>query len=446
VLYIFNWLSNHPNFDKDSSLRAALLDGMYYCLMVGIGESFLSSFAIFLGCSPLQISVLTCTPPLIAAWSQTVGIRLYRKGLSRKKIIVSGAIFQGLSWFGIAGLALLSMSPTSSFLSLLALWVIFSTSGTLIAPVWSSLIGDLIPPDLRGEYFGFRNQRTGWITVTFLLIGGWILSTARLSGVEYLGFIGIFIIAGLARLSSAHWLNQYKDSNLKFQEKDHFSFFDFIKKLPSSNFAKFVLFFSCMNAAANFSGALFPLYILKDLKYSYFDFSILVTIQLLIQFYCMRYWGQLGDIYGNKKIITVCSTAICFSSAVWLISSNFYYMLLCQLYGAIFWSGFGIASNNFMFDIASPSKRAQCAAYMSIVNTTLIFIGTILGGYLVTHLPSNFLLSKGIFTAESTYFKIFLISMILRLIVLFTLSNKFIEVKPVKEIATFKLIQKALGL
>lgn len=440
MLYIFRWIARHPDFNHDYSLMAAIFDGMYFCVMIGVGESFLSPFCIALGSDSLQTGILNSAPILIGALAQGLGLFLHRKGLPRKKIIVFSAILQGMSWFGLAWLSLFYNNGSLRILILLILWIIYNSAGNLGGPSWNSLIGDLIPSRVRGSYFGFRNQRIGWITISTMLIGGWFLNNAKLIHQEFLGFTILFIIAGFARLKSAWWVNEYIEPGYQVHHEDHFTYFDFIKRAFSSNFAKFVLFFSSMNAVSSFSGTYFPLYALRELRLSYTVYSILIITQIMTQLICMQNWGRLCDEFGNRKILSICTLGICFSGTIWIISSNFYFMLFVQLYSGLFWAGFNLSGSNFLFDAVSPRKRAACATYMSITNSTFVFIGTILGGYVATHAAPDFLIYTALDGTHSIYYKIFVISFILRIIIALTMLPLFKEVREVLPASSGEII------
>ena len=406
-------------------------------MMIGFGESFLSSFAVALGGNSLQIGMLTSLPPVIAALAQLGGLQLFRRHVARKTIITRGVFFQGLSWFLIAtfaGYSYFLKQPASMWL-LLFLWAFYSASGNMTGPAWNSLIGDLVPEKVRGSYFGFRNQRSGWITVISMLIGGCILYLARMCQIELLGFALLFIFAGFARLESGFWLSRYDEPGYVISAADQFTLWNFIRRIRHSNFAKFVLFFALMNGAAAISGSYFTLYLLRDLKCTYLTFSTLITLQLLSQYFFMNHWGQLCDEFGNKRILTFCTSGVCFSGVVWILSDNFWYMVAAQLYAGLFWAGFNLAGANFLFDAVKPTKRAQCATYLSLINSAAVCIGTYIGGIAVTHLPDQFLVYNSILgSGHSIYFKIFALSMILRITIGLCMIRTFSEVRDVTPI------------
>jgi MFS family permease len=145
----------------------------------------------------------------------------------------------------------------------------------------------------------------------------------------------------------------------------------------------------------------------------------------------MTQWGKLSDEFGNKKILEVCALGICFSSIIWLVSDNYIYMCFGQIYGGLFWAGFNLAAGNFLFDAVTPPKRAQCATYTTLINSSFVALGSYLGGLIVTYAPSDFLINQGLFTGTSIYFKIFTISLVLRLTIYFLMLPKFTEVRSV---------------
>ncbi|MFH7813477.1 hypothetical protein ACH0C8_16350, partial [Acetobacter lovaniensis] len=69
-----------------------------------------------------------------------------------------------------------------------------------------------------------------------------------------LGFVILFLLASVARGLSARWLANYEDPVLTLRATDHFTFYDFVRRLPQSNFAKFVLFVALINFSMSLSG------------------------------------------------------------------------------------------------------------------------------------------------------------------------------------------------
>ena len=433
-------------FTANVSLQAAIFDAMLFSIMIGAGESYMGAFGIYLQGSPVQIGILGTLPPLIGALFQLFGLTLLARGIQRRKIMVVGASLQGLAWLPIALLPLFADYSSHAVLILIALAIIYHGSGNATGPAWNSLIGDLVPEDTRGSYFGFRNQQAGWVTLVSLVLAGVLLHEAKGAGFEAEGFVILFIVAGLARVGSAYWLSLYEDPGTKESPEDYFSLWDFLRRSGSSNFAKFVLFFALYNFSISLVGPYFAMYMLKDLHLSYFEYMSLSCTHLVFQFLTMQNWGRLADQFGSRRMLAMSSLALAVAPLLWMVSSKIWYLALVQAYCGVFWAGYALAAGNFLFDAVSPPKRAQCAAYMTLTNAAFVFAGALLGGLLVSILPADMLITQGLDTPPSIYIKMMLISSLVRFGIVAWALRRFREVREVKTISHSALIFRVTSI
>jgi MFS family permease len=441
-----NKVTNPKELLKDSSLDAAVKDGISHAIMIGSGESYLNAYAVLLQASSKQIGILAGLPPLVGAFFQLVGVWVMEKISSRRFLVVLSSVFQALTWIPIALVPYIYGINQNTVFALITLVTIYNVLGTSVAPIWNSLIGDLVPVSKRGLYFGFRNQRMGIVTCLSLILAGEFLHLCELYWKPVYGFTIIFLFAMLAKLRSAFWLTKYADPQYKISDEHRFSFLQFIRRAPYSNFAKFVLFISFINFSTYIAAPYFSVYMLKDLNMSYLSYTIIIAIGTLAQFFPMQYWGTLSDQFGNRKILTTCGVGASLAPLLWLVSSNFLYLFCVQIYAGFVWAGFNLAAANFIFDAVSPPKRARCIAYQSVVNSAFVLAGSLLGGYLIEVIPTNFPLNEGLFTENSSYFRIFILSGLLRLLGVIFLLPLFKEVRSVDEISHRELIFRVTSL
>lgn len=432
------------------SLRYAIYDGIAWALMAGFGEAFLSAYAIFLSATPTHLALLGAFPAFIPAISQSVGVKLLSFIPSRRKLTSLTAALQGLSWLPLASLGLILGTSPESPIYLLAFAAIYFFFAGLGAPAWNSLIGDLVPNHSRGAYFGLRNRRMGYATLIALLLAGPLLTTFHGVDERALGFAVLFFIAFICRSVSAYWLSRYEDPVAEKSADSYFSFLDFLKRTPYSNFTKFVWFVSLINFGLAICGPFFSLYILKELRFSYAEFTILSASMIASQIITLQHWGGLSDRFGNKAILFVAAPLITLAPLLWIISDSFWWLLFVHLYSGFIWAGFNLSASNFLFDAVSPAKRARCAAYQSILNGTFMLVGSLLGSYLLNNplesLHSVFKTSD----PKLDYHLIFAGSCIIRIIVVCYFWKLIKEVREVELIAhkdlVFKVIQvKALA-
>lgn len=412
----------------DSSLRASIRDGIWFSVMLGAAESYLSVLAIFLGGTPLQIALIATLPPLIGALTQLGGVKLMERGIARKVVVVRGAYAQAFSWLLIMVL-ISALEGSPAVWGLLACATIYHCVGNCITPAWNSLIGDLVPTEIRGRYFGYRNWWVGLFTLVSLLLAGICLHFARNEGSEVLGFQLLCLVGFAARSRSAQWLARHSDPSHGTATAHRFTFFQFLRRLPRANFARFVVFFAAMNAAVSIAGPFFSLYMLRELGMNYVLFTVISATQLFFQFVTMQWWGYFADIYGNRKLLVLCASGLCLSPFLWLLGTHPLWLVCIQAYAGTVWAGYNLAAFGFLFDAVTPPKRARCAAFMGVINAAFVFLGALLGGAAV-YTTSTI---DGVF--DSVYLNVFLLSCIARTVVAIVLLPTFQEVRAVTPFA-----------
>ena len=424
----------------DPSLRASIRDGVSNAVMLGSGETYLGPFGIFLQATTLQVGILSTLPQVFGAVMQWAGATRMDTFRSRRRVIVTGALFQALLWIPICLLPFLFGRGEATVWLLVGMVLLYQGANGAIVPVWNSLIGDLVDPRIRGRFFGNRNRLAGMSTFVALLMGGCVLHLfARWDHVA-VGFLIIFLAAFLARLNSVQWLRRYADPEFQLSAEQIFTFRQFLRRSPHSNFAKFVFFVAAVNFGLAFSGPYFALYMLRDLHLSYLEFTAVTAVAAVSQFLTFRYWGELSDRFGNKKILNLCGWGVSLAPMLWLISHNLGYLMGIQVYAGFIWAGFNLSATNFLFDAVTPPKRARCVAYQGLVNGVFVLFGSLCGAIAADHLPASFALGTWVWRPISALPVIFFLSGLIRLVAAGLLLKKFREVRPVEPIGHGQLI------
>ncbi len=433
-------------FLKSGSARALVLEGNLDAVKIGAAETYLGAFGIFLGGSPLQVGALATLPALIGSLAQTIGTRLVDRSGSRKQILAILMKAQGALWLPIALLPFVFGDGWYAVSVLIGLTVLYHMTTGVMSPIWNSLVGDIIPQEVRGEFFGYRNK---WISITVfisVLVGGQLIHLFTGWRISEYGFALAFLIAAIARWSAGHVFARVEDPPIHVPDESKFTFWQFISRARHSNFVKFVLFVSSMNFAVAISGPYFAMYMLNDLKLSYLEYTCVVATAVLVQFVVMRSWGALSDQFGNRKILRVCGWLVAFNPWMWLISDHILFLIVIQVYSGFFWAGFNLAAANFVFDAVTPAKRARCIAYQAIINGMLVFVGSLIGGVLATRMPSSITQPLSVLVPYSPFLALFLLSGVLRASVMAFLYPAFREVRSVQRIRGHELLVRVTTL
>jgi hypothetical protein len=131
---------------------------------------------------------------------------------------------------------------------------------------------------------------------------------------------------------------------------------------------------------------------------------------------------------------------------MWLLSDHIAFLMFIQIYSGFFWSGFNLAAANFVFDAVTPTKRARCIAYQAIINGILVSVSSLLGGVLAMHMPDAVTQLLSALVPSSPFLALFLLSGVLRAMVMVFLYPAFKEVRTVQRIRGHELLVRVTTL
>ena len=389
------------------SLRYSLYDGAAFAVMDGLTASFITPFAIALNASLSLIAALTYVPQLLGAFIQLFAAKLVEVLKDRRKILVASSFAHAVLWVPL--LLIPYIAPNQKFLliiyvSLQAMLV------QLMQPVGNSLLGDIVPKYERGRFFGLRNRIVG--ASSFIAALGAGLTLNYLSPRHpFLGFTILFAFAFAARSLSGIFKAMMHNPMPDLMHEEKFSIFDFVRKMDKTNYGHFVIYVVLFKFAVSIASPFFAVYMLKNLGFSYLQFTALVASELVASFIAMGAWGRIIDERGTKHVLYISGILASLIPLLWLFSGSFYYLVAVEAFSGISWAAFNLSSSNFIFDAVKPENRVRCIACYKFFEGMAIFAGALLGGFLIDKLPVWIFVSSILF--------VFLISGILRLLISF---------------------------
>jgi len=377
-------LQNINENERKKSLNLSIVEASTWSVMYGFGETYITAFAVALKATSQQIGFLASFPRFLAALFQLHAAKVTDQSESRKKITIISVFLQALMFLPI--LLIPFLFDNNKIFVLTILFSLYWIFGQFAGPAWSSWMGDLVKEKERGSYFGKRNRIAGFVSFISVLIAG--LTLQFFSNISiFLGFGILFGVAVVARLFSVYFLTKIYEPPYKNSNEDQFSFAQYVKKLPNTNYGKFVIYFSLLTFSAQIAAPFLTVFMLRDLSFSYATYTILISASSIATFMSMAYWGKHIDEFGNKKVLTITGLLIAIIPFLWLVSQSPYYLIIVQGFAGFGWAGFNLAAFNFLFDTVKPAKRTRCVAYQNVLLGTSIFIGASLGGSLTKILP-----------------------------------------------------------
>jgi MFS family permease len=432
--------SKNPVVDR--ALRHSVRDGMAYSVQVGAGETYFSAFALFLRATAPQVALISTLPLLLASFAQIFSAWL-GSYVGRRRVVLLGCMLQSLLWLPI--LLLPTLFSGYAITALLVLLVLYHSANNLSAPQWTSIMRDLVSERRRGRYFAHRTRLTTIATFVSLVLCGVILHELDTAGLTYFGFVLIFLIAFVARTISVYHLTFLHEPTPTTTAPDmHIE--HWWRTLLSTGAIGFSVYVALMNAAVGISSPFFTVYMLRDLELSYFEFTVLAGTSVLCQFLMLTTWGRIADVYGNRRILILTSISLPIVPSIWLLTDDFWALLLFQALSGLSWSGFTLSAGNLLYELVPQTRRAAYVAFHNVGTAAGVFAGAMLGALLAEALPP-----RGVLLGESTTLSsllyLFVISGVARAIVAAFLARRVRELrKPRRAVSAPALVLRVTGL
>lgn len=410
---------------KQQALSVSIKEGSAANFSAGLAETYITPFALELKASPLNIGFLSSISGLIAPLAQIIGDKLMDKN-SRKKIVRNFVLMQAVMLIPIASLSFFywkSIGLSHLPWILILLYALFAAMGGIAYPAWFSWMGDLVPKNQRGKYFGRKGRINGAVGLAAILIGGMMIDALKTKGIVLLGFSILFIIASIARLISYYLLNKQYSPKFPVKKTNYFSIFSFLKRMD--NYGKFSVSNALFNFTLMIASPFFSVYMLKELNFTYKIYTIIIISSVLFTIISSSFIGRLADKYGNKKIFALSCILFSINPLLWMFIKAPVLLVVLQIIAGIANAGMLLSVNNFTYDAVSPKNRALCITYTNILAGMGVFLGSLLGGFLIDYLHPQ---------SMNPFIFVFLVSAIGRSIVSVILVPKIKEQRKVNSL------------
>ena len=390
----------------------------------------MSAFALLFHATPFHLSILSAIPQLLGTWAQFLSVKVSHWFPNRKSQVFWGIIGQSVSWIPIIALPLLW--PHLGPWLLIAGVAMYFAFTHFASPAWNSLITDLLDPNERGKYFAKRARVMAMTSFFTLCLGGALLSYFEYQHLLWIGFAIMFLTAGLCRSASALALAQVIDLPSHEFGSNPTGFREFLRMGASKNFLHFLLFSGLMHAAVLIAGPFFVLYMIRDIHLPYWEYGTWLAAGIIGQFVTLTAWGQFGDRFGNKALLTMTGFIVPVLPMLYLISTAWPFLVVVNFFGGVIWAGLALGLQNYVFDAVQPADRAKAVAIVSIVNALGWAAGTFIGSWLIGTIPGVLQVGAIALHPVSNLPFIFFLSGALRLLVSSTLLGTFREPRDVE--------------
>lgn len=384
-------------FSKDeirSSLRVSTLDGIFATLFSNITAGvLLSNFLVELEATPFQIGMLAAIP-MIANLLQPLGAYWADYTTSRRRYSLWVYGISRLLWLPLAiAIMVFSWHPTQPQQMIGATLAVMLTThvlGAIGSASWLSWMATLVPRQLRGRYFGFRNSTfslTSLIALPLLgvMVSGW-------SGGSIQGFGVLMVVGVVAGLMSLVCQSRMADVN----PQAHFSAIPTVPGLPATahhsilsdgHFLLFLLYFGLWSFGVNLSNPFFNLYLLDNLALDVSWVTLYNGLAAGANLLMLLLWGKLADQIGNRPILLVVGVLVAVTPLFWLGTgatalSIWLWFPLLHLLGGGTGAAIDLCINNLQLAIAPVQHHTKYFAMTAAIGGVAGAMGALVGGWL----------------------------------------------------------------
>jgi hypothetical protein len=250
-------------------------------------------------------------------------------------------------------------------------------------------MGSLIPGSVHPKYFARRTRLQ-----QAAVLAGFLVSVAA---IEYgatpqnalAGFGLLFALAIMSRFASVACLARTSEPNPLPSNIRLWRWPDLVRRFSRGAESQRVLYLSVVQAAAYFASPYFAPYMLCVLKLSYGQYVVLISAAYVARLMCLPLWGMVAARFGTRRLLWIGGLGIVPSAGAWLISDQFWYLIVVQWLGGAAWAAYELAVFLIGVNSVRAEERTSVLTVFNLATTSGMVAGSILGGAVLTLLGAN---------------------------------------------------------
>lgn len=394
------------------SLRASTADGVFAAIFSNIaGGVLLSNFLVELDANAFEIGLLSSIPMMVNLL-QPLGAYVGDRTTSRHNYCLWIFGTSRLLWLTlVVAIAIATVGYTNPHhLVMLTLAIVLASHflGALGGSSWLSWMATLVPPRLRGRYFGFRNSAGSLTTLLCVPIAGWGVSHWVGGSIQGYGVVLLLgIVAGLVSIGFQYFMldvnpqvqnaqaRQQSDTSsgtpTESEDLTSPSATDWAtilrEMLAQPNFLRFLLYFSGWMFSVSLSAPFFNFYLLDTLQLDVTWVTLYNSLHSTAHLLMLMLWGRIADRVGNRSILTWVGILVAITPILWLSVGTrsidqWVVLPLLHLLAGGTWAAIDLCGNNLQLGVAPTRHQSSYFAVVAAVAGVSGALGTTLGGTL----------------------------------------------------------------
>lgn len=376
---LWEWCANDRRVDLPRSsrlrhdLRASVIDGTAYMVMLGLAETFFAVFVLELKLGEVAAGLILTIPLLLASVMQLGTPWLVRRVGSHRRVVFLSAAFQVVALLPLIAIALVGHAPA---------WLVFVCAtvywaGAIVGgPAWSAWMGRMVPPPLRSRFFAYRNR---WLQVGVLcglLLGGSILRASNLLDAwlahdEHAGHVlagqdwtlpafgMLFALAALARSVSTYYLWLQSEGTREAVTETPVSGIELLARARHGNDARLILSLLGVFFARQLAEPFWHPFVKEQLGNTYDRYVLLLAAgfvgKMLTLPILQRFVGRIGPL----TLLRRAAVAMVPVTGLWVLHDSLLWLVVAQLLAGAALAAWELSSFLMLYETISPEERTS---------------------------------------------------------------------------------------
>jgi MFS family permease len=369
-----------------AGIRWSWLDGFFTTVSDNLYVGFIVLYALAYGASTSQLGLLAAIQNLLGAVSLFPGARAADTVRHRKPLV---------TWTvgGFARIALLALAlvPWMTDVPATAIWLIIALNGlrSFMAnfgnPAWTVLVGDLVPPRLRAQYFGNRNLMIMLAALLVAPLAGWLIKAGNgWLGQPNLGYQAVFALAFLTGLGGTVCFMLIPEPHRVLRARPTAGAAPGFWTAIAGNraFVGLVVSGFVWNLALQVAAPFFNVYLVRHLGAGAGTVGLLAGVNTLFGLLGSGLFARVMDRLGALKTQAYTGLLIPIIPTLWIWITTPWQVGVLEAYAGLVWAGYNLANFALLLELTPASHRPQAVALYQTVVFGSAVVGPLLGGWL----------------------------------------------------------------
>ena len=371
-----------PSYTADEvalNERFSIKNGVFSIVGLTVVGNFASLFIL----KPLhgtseEVAMLTSLPALMSIAATWIGASWLARSSEKRRFCVRSTATARVFYLLLAVAPLLVRPPLAATV-VVALIALMNLPQALSGLSWQSMIGDLIPSERRGEFFGRRNRAVTMVSLVATLVPGLVLQAFPVRSIP--PYQVFFLLAFGFAAFEVYYLVRHVEHPDKPSASGARGLTPkmFVELLRRPEYRRFLAAALVFNLGWQMAWPLFSIYQIRDAGATGIWISAFNVAAQVSQILTYSRWGRLAERFGNTSMLAVACFGMALTPVLTVLSPNLPYLTFVNFASGLFFAGLALLQFNHLLEVAPAQERTTYIAHFNIMIGLVGFVAPQLG-------------------------------------------------------------------